>query len=118
MLRAWLSVVLVLACQVGVARAETAVRHYASPMQGATTIAAFRPEEGWRGGTPQAVATPWGVTSALLLTAEDGAAVAEANVAADFSTNNLRLVFYTESAEHMAQISVYFDVGGGDFNSV
>ncbi len=98
--------------------ARAATRHFASPLPGATTIASFTTEEQWQGGVLQHVNAPWGDISALLVTADDGEASADANVGADFSNNNLRLTFYTDSADAIDHISVVFDAGIGDFSRI
>jgi len=92
--------------------------HIAAPLAALPVLASFSPEEHWIGGTPQSLSAPWGDTTALALAADDGgAAVAEAPITTDLSNSNVRLVFYTDTADQLAELSVIFDVGSGDFTS-
>jgi peptidoglycan/xylan/chitin deacetylase (PgdA/CDA1 family) len=90
-------------------------RFYAAPLPGATTLAQFDPSEGWHGGTLSVVQTPWGDSNALLIAADGEDASAEANVAMDLSSAQLRLTFNTQSADAIDHISVVFDTSGGAF---
>jgi peptidoglycan/xylan/chitin deacetylase (PgdA/CDA1 family) len=88
-------------------------RHFAAPLPGASILASFDPQEGWRGGSQLLIPAPWGDSSALLLSATDGGvASADLPVSADLSSNNVRLVFFTGSAAALDEIGLTFDVGG------
>lgn len=100
------------------ARAQPAHRHFASPLPGATTIATFSADEPWSGGDQQTITTPWGDSSALILSADGGETSAAASMDVDLSNSNLRLTFYTESADALDHVSLVFDVGTGDWSRI